>query len=115
MKNDYTKKIFLLAIFSAFTCSCSRSKETTTFAEICRNEDQTEISIRGFLKTPSTASGLSSQGFLLVENENGTGGFIQIETTNEENFSNTTPVKITGEIVKTENSCVLKLTKIETP
>jgi hypothetical protein len=79
MKNDYLKKFFLWAVFTALTISCSRKEEATTFADLCRNENQTEVSIKGFLKTPSTASNRHSQGFLLVENENGTGVLFKLK------------------------------------
>ncbi|HMS40025.1 MAG TPA: hypothetical protein PKE69_07365 [Pyrinomonadaceae bacterium] len=111
MKKIQSAKIFLLAMIAA-SAACAKKERGATFADVCQSENQTPISIRGFLKVPTNAA---AQNFLLVENENGTGGFIQIETPDQKDFSNNVPVKLTGEVLKTQNSCVLKLTKIETP
>ena len=115
MKKFWLTKTLLSAIAAIFAAACAKTEKSVTFADVCTRENQTQVSIRGFLKSPTNASSLASQNFLLVENENGTGGFIQIEMPDKEIFSNNSPVKIIGEVLKTESSCVLKLTKIETP
>ena len=115
MNNDYLTSLVLLTVFAGFANSCRRMENSATFTDICRNENQTKVSIRGFLKATDENSGMNSEHLLLVENENGTGGFIHIEMPNERIINNNLPVKISGEVSKTENQCVLKMSKIEKP
>nr|HQU84229.1 hypothetical protein [Pyrinomonadaceae bacterium] len=85
-------------------------KETAAdFDNICQNEDQAQITIKGFLRKPNS----DSNELLLFENANGTGGFIQIQPNDAGIFSNALPLTISGEILKKDNSCVLQIKKIE--
>ena len=110
-KKDFANYIFLLLI-SALLSACGKSGKSVTFANVCQEENHSVVQIQGFFHLSGAND---SNQFLLVENADETGSFIQIEHTNSTFISSTNGVKITGEVLKEENSCVLKIQKIETP
>lgn len=110
-KKEITNFIFLL-IFTAFLLACAKSGKTVNFANVCQVENHSMVEIKGFLHLPN---GTNSNHTLLVENADETGSFIQVANSNSAIISSTNGVKITGEVLKEGNSCVLKIEKIETP
>ncbi len=111
---------FALAIFS--NCA-EKTGKIAGFSDVCRMEDHEIVEMEGFLhlqkSSDSTSAFLSSNQFLLVENQNGSGGFIEIlmfdTNRKDQQFSNENRVKITGEVIKEEKSFHLKIVKIEAP
>lgn len=83
-----------------------------TFANVCEEENHSIVEITGYLHLPNENN---SNLVLLVENSDETGGFIQISDVGRGIISNADGVRITGEVLKEGNRCVLKIQKIETP
>lgn len=114
-KKDFANFVFLL-IVSALLFACGKTGKTVTIANVCQSENHSIVEIKGFLYLPnSNTPDLTSHQILLVENADETGSFIQIANDNSAIISSTNGVKITGEVLKEGNSCVLKIEKIETP
>lgn len=113
-KRFFDSKMHKRNIFILFIClrlaSCGQRESATGFAEVCREKNNTSVQIRGFL---TTTPNLTSNQNLLVENKNGTGGFIKLLLDQREQINPTGEVKITGKVLKDENGCVLKVEKIE--
>jgi hypothetical protein len=110
-KKDIANSIFLLLVV-AFLGGCGKRGKAVTFANICQEKNHSIVEIKGFLHWPKRAD---SNQILLVENADETGSFIQIAHLNSALISSTDGVKITGEVLKEGNSCVLKIEKIEAP
>lgn len=117
-KKDLAIFIFLFTA-SAFLSTCQKSGKSVNFANVCQAENHSIVEIKGFLYLPKATSpatpDLTPHQLLLVENKNGTGGFIEIANNESDIFPSKDGVKITGEILKEKNMCVLKINKIETP
>lgn len=109
--------LHFIFLTSSAVALCCQSRETlVTIANVCREKDQTDVRIKGFLLQTKTSSGLRADSSLLVENNNGTGGFITILFDGAGDAKETGgEVKIVGKVLKDENSCVLKVEKIESP
>ena len=84
---------FLLIL--ATVASYGRKETAVNFANVCDAENQSEVQINGFLH-PQITTNLNSNSLLLVENKNGTGGFIKVEFENAEMNQLKSEVKITS-------------------
>lgn len=89
-----------------------KNAKSADFSGICKIENQETVEIQGFLHLQGDSK---SNQFLLVENKNGTGGFIKVLFEKNAVAETLGEVKIVGKVLKGENSCVLKIEKIETP
>jgi hypothetical protein len=116
MKKKVIAKFIYFLIAIIFLSACGKDKKKVTFENVCQAENHSIVEIKGFLHLPnSTTPDLTSNQLLLVENSNGTGGFIGVLANGTNLLKAEKSVKITGEILKEKNSCVLKIEKIETP
>lgn len=125
-KNFYDKKmqlgynLYLVLLLTLFLISaaCEKKGTAVTFENICQEENQKKVEIKGFLHLSPTTFGIVNgkefvQPHLLVEQKNGTGGFIEILFENGKVAKTNGEVKITGKVLKDEKSCVLEAEKIE--
>ena len=112
MKADFPLKVLFVGIF-LIPNGCGRKIDVVTFENVCQNENQSVIQINGFLHTSKNTPDLTSNSALLVENKNGTGGFIKLMDANELTGKEVGEVKIIGKVLKENNLCVLKVEKIE--
>lgn len=136
----------LLSVAVASLCGCREGAKAVSFADVCREENHALVALEGYMRLPVLMEErVLEQGtrqLLLVEKENGTGGFLPImaqdSKTKEPNriaelplsytykdlriytedgstVSASERLRVTGEVVKDLNSCVLKVQRIETP
>jgi len=115
MRVKFWLKVILWGATILAMSNCGESRQAVTFADICHENDQTKVHLRGFLHSSQATPNLTSNSALLVENENGTGGFINILFETPEMRRINSEVKIIGTVLKDNNLCVLKVEKIETP
>ena len=135
----------LLSVAVASLCSCREGAKVVSFADVCREENHALVALEGYIRLPALMEerGLEkgSRQLLLVEKENGTGGFLPVMTQDSETkepnriahlplsytykdlriytedgstVTSNDRLRVTGEVVKDLNSCVLKIQKIET-
>ncbi|HRH46329.1 MAG TPA: hypothetical protein PKY82_32085 [Pyrinomonadaceae bacterium] len=126
-KQFYDKKmransnLHLVVFFAigSMLVSCEKKGMVVTFENICREENQKRVELKGFLNF-SQKSFMTMpyhdfyQQQLLVENKNGTGGFIEVLFEDGKVSKPNGAVKIIGKVIKVENSCVLQVEKVET-
>lgn len=95
--------------------NCGKNENAVTFNDICQENDQADVQLSGFLVYPQSTPNFTNQSFLLVENKNGTGGFIKLQLAETPISNSPKEVKILGKVLKDEKGCVLNVEKIETP
>lgn len=139
------QRAILLSVAVASFSGCREGAKAVSFADVCREEDHTVVSLEGYMRLPvlmdeaGTVKG--TRKLLLVEEENGTGGFLyvlakdsrtvepnriaelplsytykdfRIYTEDGRTVSSSERLRVTGEVFKELNSCVLKIQRIET-
>lgn len=109
--------VFLLTLFLT-SVACEKKGTAVTFENICQEDNQRKVEIKGFLYFSPTNYGVVNgseflQSHLLVEQKNGTGGFIEVLFKDEKKFMTNGEVKVIGKILKDDKSCVLEVEKIE--
>jgi hypothetical protein len=111
--------VFLLTIF-LMLIGCEKKRSAVTFENICREENQAKVELKGFLhfstaNLMTVAENKVSPKHLLVEHQNGTGGFIKVIFESKEISQSEGAVKVIGKVLKEGDSCVLQIEKVENP
>lgn len=112
-------KLFLFLAIGLILVGCEKRGTVVTFANVCHEENQQRVELKGFLNfSPNNFMTMTYRDFyyqhLLVEKENGTGGFIEVLFENEKISKTSGEVKVIGKVLKDANSCVLEVEEIET-
>ncbi len=115
MKVKFWLKVILWGVSILAMSNCRGKTQAVTFADVCQENNQTKVHLRGFLHSSQATPNLTSNSALLVENKNGTGGFINLLFETPEMGETNSEVEIIGTVLKDKNLCVLKVEKIETP
>lgn len=115
MEVKFLLKNILIGLVAMNAINCSQKESVVSITDVCQEKDQAVVQLKGFLVYPQTTPDLTSQPFLLVENKNGTGGFIKLNIAGTSISNESDEVKIIGKVSKDEKGCVLKVEKIETP
>ena len=144
-KKKILQHSILLSVAAASFCGCREGAKAVSFADVCREENHALVALEGYIRLPALmeerVTEKGSRQLLLVEKENGTGGFLPVmaldSKTKEPNriaelpltytykdlriytedgttVSSNERLRVTGEVVKDLNSCVLKVQRIET-
>lgn len=118
MRERFNLKLFNFFVICIFLAGCEKRGTVVTFANVCHEENQQRVELKGFLNhSPNNFMTMTYRDFyyqhLLVENENGTGGFIEVLFTDEKVSRTNGEVKVIGKILKDEFSCVLEVEKVE--
>lgn len=119
MRGKFSLTIFLFLVIGAVSVCCEKRGTAVTFANICHEENQKRVELKGFLNfSPNNFITINYRDFyyqnLLMENENGTGGFIEILFEDQKIFQTNGEVKVIGKVLKDNFSCVLEVEKVET-
>ena len=105
--------VFFLTLFS-ISAACEKKGTAVTFENICQEDNQKKVEIKGFLYFSPTNLGIEKEKkFLLVEQKNGTGSFIEVQFNDEKKIMKNGEVKVIGKILKDGKSCLLEVEKIE--
>lgn len=117
MKTISLKRFLLNAFLAALvapTASCFK-RQAIAISGVCLEDNDTIVRISGFLHQADNSSGAGSRSAFLVENKNGTGGFIEVQFDREIAVTSDREVVIKGKVLKAENSCLLKADIVENP
>ncbi|MEK7725342.1 MAG: hypothetical protein AAB336_13400 [Acidobacteriota bacterium] len=118
MRGKFYLHLLLFLAICSFGGSCEKRGIAVSFANVCEQENQQRVELKGFLDfSPNNFMTIAYRDFyyqhLLVENENRTGGFIEVLFENGKISRINSEVNVIGKVLKDENSCVLEVEKIE--